>query len=270
MYKMIIVEDDPMILEIYQKKFQESGFDVLPADSGEKALELAKKNKVDLVLLDLIMPKMDGFDVIKSLRQGRFDAGMKIIVSSNLSQKEERDKAIQLGADGFIVKSEFTPTGLVKEVERHMSQLKEEERNEIRRNGNGGKFQKSDGPAKKILMIEDEVVFEEIFGDKLRQDGFEVDFSENGQEGFKKALSGEYDLFVIDMVLPGLSGDEIVEKIKLEEKIKNTPIIIFSASVDDEIKRKVESLGVNAFFVKTQLVPSELAKKVRELLNIEE
>lgn len=257
-----------MILEIYQKKFQESGFEVFPADSGEKALDTVKKNKVDVILLDLIMPKMDGFEVIKNLRDGRFDSEVRILISSNLSQKEDREKAIKLGADGFIVKSDFTPTGLVKEVERHMSQLKEEKRNEIRLNGNGEVSKENDGIFKKILMIEDEKVFEEIFGDKLRQDGFQVDFSENGQEGLKKALGNKYDLFVIDMVLPGLTGDEIVEKIKQNEETKNTPIIIFSASVDNDMKGKVEKMGVDAFFIKTQLVPSELSRKAREILHI--
>jgi len=77
MAKVVIVEDDPMISEIYQKKFADSGFDVSAVTSGEQVLTLAKQEKVDAILLDLIMPKMDGFEVIRRIRQGAFDPGDK-------------------------------------------------------------------------------------------------------------------------------------------------------------------------------------------------
>lgn len=114
--KIIIVEDDPMITEIYQKKFSSSGFEVITAGDGDKALALAEREKVDVILLDLIMPEMDGFEVIKKLRGGVCPSETKIIVFSNLSQKEDRDRAMKLGADGFIIKSNYSPSELVKEV----------------------------------------------------------------------------------------------------------------------------------------------------------
>ena len=98
MVKIIIVEDDPMISEVYQKKFTEAGFEVSTADSGEQTLNLAKKEKPDAILLDLVMSKMDGFEVIKRIRSGDFDGNIKIIVSSNLGQKEDQEKAMKLGA----------------------------------------------------------------------------------------------------------------------------------------------------------------------------
>ncbi len=116
---ILIVEDEPMISDIYQKKFQNQGFDVLTAVSGEQALETIKKQKkVDVVLLDLLIPKMDGFEVIRSLRSGRYDPNIKIIVSSNLSQKENRDRALALGANIFMVKAHFTPSQIVEEVNK--------------------------------------------------------------------------------------------------------------------------------------------------------
>lgn len=260
-----------MIFEIYQKKFSESGFQVFGADSGDQVLALAKKEKVDLILLDLIIPKMNGFEVLENLKSGKYDCDAKVIIFSNLNQKEDIEKAQKLGADGFISKADYTPSDLVKEVSRIMNQFKEEKKNE--KNGaineakddNSEKDRKSGG--KKILMIEDEDVFVEMFGGKLKQDGFDVTFAENGTWGMKKAMEGDFDLFVIDMILPNMTGDEIVEKLKMEEKTKNTPIIIMSASVDKTMEKEVRKMGVDEFFVKTQLVPSELSQKVSELLK---
>ena len=84
MAKIVIVEDDSMIAEIYKKKFSESGFEVLMAVSGDEVLSLAKKEKIDIILLDLIMPKMDGFAVTKELRSGKYDSNIKIIIFSKM------------------------------------------------------------------------------------------------------------------------------------------------------------------------------------------
>jgi DNA-binding response OmpR family regulator len=268
MSKIIIVEDDPMISEIYQKKFSDSGFEVLTADSGDKVLELAKTENVDAILTDLIMPKMDGFEVIKNLRGGNYDPEIKIIVFSNLSQREDREKSIKLGADGFITKSEYSPSDLVKEIKRLLGQFKEQKRNGERlANGKGNGKKNGKQKAKKILMIEDEDVFIEMFGEKLRQEGYDVVSASNGAWGYKEAVKDKFDLLIIDMSMPAMSGVEIVEKLKLEEATKNIPIIMLSASASDEERKKVEELGINGFLVKTQVTPSEVFKKVEEILK---
>ncbi|MFA5961936.1 MAG: response regulator [Parcubacteria group bacterium] len=118
MPKLLIAEDDQMLLEIYQKKFTDSGFEVFLAENGKIALSVAKKEKVDIVLTDSIMPEIDGFDLIKGLRSGDYDANIKIIMLSNIGEGDNRKKAIDLGANGFIPKSKFTPTELVGEVKK--------------------------------------------------------------------------------------------------------------------------------------------------------
>lgn len=268
MAKIIIVEDEPMISEIYQKKFSESGYEIIAADSGEQALNLINKDKVDLILLDLIMPKMDGFEVIKNIRAGSYNKDVKIIVFSNLSQKENQEKAMKLGANGFIVKSDYTPSALVKEVTRILNQYHEEKKNDQRQEKNKtNNITVDTATAKRVLLIEDEDIFIEMFGKKLTQDGYIVESANNGVWGLKEALKKKFDIFIIDMTMPAMSGNEIVEKLKMDDKTKNIPIIILTASVEEQEKKKMLELGVNAFFIKTQLIPSELSRKVTQLLK---
>ncbi len=268
MHKILIVEDDPMIAEIYQKKFADSGFQVLMAENGEKALNTLKKETVELVLLDLVMPGMDGFEVIENLRHGNYDQNVKIIVFSNLSQKEDKDRARELGANGFIVKSDYTPNDLVKEVDRLLNQFNEQKVNEEKKEGS----KKSDGKKssagkKKILMMEDEDVFVDMFGGKLKQDGFDVECVQNGSLGIKKAMENKYDLFVIDIAMPIMNGDEVAERLKSDENLKHIPIVILSASAGDEDAKKLQAIGVEKFLIKTQVTPSELSKEVDTILN---
>jgi len=120
---------------------------------------------------------------------------------------------------------------------------------------------------KKILMIEDEDVFIDIFGGKLEQDGFNMTFAKNGAWGIKELMENKYDLVIIDMVMPAMNGDEIVSKLKMEDETRDLPIIVLSASVDDETKQRVEGMGVTSFYVKTHITPSELSEKVTEILK---
>jgi CheY-like chemotaxis protein len=265
MKKIIIIEDDPMIAEIYQRKFSQSDYEVLLAESGEQALNFAKKEKVDVILSDLIMPKMDGFEVIKNIRSGGYDPNIKIIVFSNLSQKEDREKALNLGANGFVVKSDYTPSDLVKEVSRIVNNCEEAVKNEARINGTAPVI--PDDQKKRILLIEDEEIFIEMFGEKLKQDGYIVEAAQNGAWGIKLALEKEFDIFVIDMIMPAMTGEEMIGKLKMEEKTKNIPIIALSASVEPQMEAKILGMGANAFYLKTQIIPSELSKKVGELLK---
>ena len=270
MARIIIVEDDPMISEIYQKKFSDSGFEVFVVDNAEKALVVARTEKVDVVMTDLIMPKMDGFQLIEELRGGGYDKNIRNIVTSNLSQREDREKAMNLGANGFLAKSDYSPSNLVKEVERLMDQYKHQQENESKSDSpeqgsdNGGDVESG---KKKILLIEDEEVFIDMFGNKLKQDGFEVDFARNGAWGVKEALRNDYDLFIMDMVMPAMTGDEMLEKLKMEDKTKDVPVIVLSASVDDGVAKKIIGMGAQEFFVKTQVTPSQLSEKARELLK---
>lgn len=268
MAKIIIVEDDPMISEIYLKKFSEAGFGVSIASSGDQALSLAKTEKPDVLMTDLIMPKMDGFQLIEKLRGGEYDPNIRIIVTSNLSQKEDQEKAMKLGANGFLAKSDFTPSNLVKEVERLLGQYQHQQKNEAKMDPvNQLAEAKNNADKKKILMIEDEEIFVDMFGEKLKQDGFAVDFARNGAWGIKEAMNNDYDMIVLDMVMPAMTGDEMLEKLKMEDKTKNIPVIVLSASVDEAMAKKVKEMGAQEFFIKTQITPSQLSDKVEELLN---
>ena len=91
------------------------------AENGKRALEIVKEKGVDIVLSDLIMPEMGGLELIKNLRGGDYDAKIKIIILSNLT--DSRDEAIELGANGFLAKSAFTPTEMVAEVKKILDAL---------------------------------------------------------------------------------------------------------------------------------------------------
>ncbi|MDP3710372.1 MAG: response regulator [bacterium] len=116
--KVLIVDDDPFILDMYVLKFKESGFQVDTAQDGKSGLKKAKDTQPDVVLLDVVMPAMDGFDVLQELKKIMPAPLPKIILLTNLGQKEDVDRGLQLGADDYIIKAHFTPTEVVNKVKK--------------------------------------------------------------------------------------------------------------------------------------------------------
>ncbi|MEI6378845.1 MAG: response regulator [Candidatus Falkowbacteria bacterium] len=116
--KLVIVEDEEFLLDMYKLKFEAEGYQVSTANNGEDGLKTALEVVPDLVLLDLVMPKMDGYEVLRSLRANEKTAHIKIYLLSNLGQSGEIDRGKKEGADGYFVKSSLTPTQLAEEVRK--------------------------------------------------------------------------------------------------------------------------------------------------------
>lgn len=268
MPRIILVEDDPMIGDIYQEKFNSAGFEATVVTSGKDFLDKIKEEKYDVALLDMVLPEMNGLDILREIKKrGKFNPEMKIFIFSNLNDKENYDKAIQNGADGYISKTQYNPSQLVSEMQRFLNETQERKKNEEKQNGNSDNASKhSENGKKKILFIEDEKVFLDMFVKKLEDEGYIVEKAENGAWGLKEALGKNFDLIVTDMVLLAMEGIDIIRRLRLEEKTKDTPIIVLSASSTDERIKETKELGISDFFVKTRVTPSDLARRVKELL----
>lgn len=116
--KILLVEDDSFLIDIYKTRLESEGFDLLIAKEGEEALRLSEENKPVLVLLDIVLPHLDGWQVLKKIREISGMKDSKIVVLSNLGQKEEVQKGLKLGADKYLIKSDFTPTQVVEEIKK--------------------------------------------------------------------------------------------------------------------------------------------------------
>jgi CheY-like chemotaxis protein len=115
--KILLVEDDPFMVDIYSTKLKEIGYSVFVALNGEEALEKVKENNPDLMLLDIVLPNMDGWEVLRRLKEDGKNQNLKVIVLSNLGQKPEIEKGLGLGAMKYIIKAHYTPSQVAAEVE---------------------------------------------------------------------------------------------------------------------------------------------------------
>lgn len=115
---ILLIEDDTFLASIYQKKFEMEGLRMSVADQGEKGLQDAKKKRPDLVLLDILLPKMDGFSVLEKLKADPVTRAIPVILLTNLGQKDDVEKGLQAGAADYLIKAHFKPSEIVERVKQ--------------------------------------------------------------------------------------------------------------------------------------------------------
>lgn len=114
--KVLLAEDDSFLANIYAQKFELENFEVSLATNGEDGLKLAQKGKPNLILLDLLMPKMDGFEMLEKLKADATTKDIPVLVLTNLGQKEDVERCMKLGAAGYIIKAHTLPNETVKKA----------------------------------------------------------------------------------------------------------------------------------------------------------
>jgi len=116
--KILLVEDDSLLLSMYAAKFELEGFAVTVAENGEKGVRLALKELPDIILLDIILPKLDGFAVLKQIKINPRTAKIPVILLTNLSQKDQVEQGLDLGAVDYLIKAHFMPSEVVEKIKK--------------------------------------------------------------------------------------------------------------------------------------------------------
>ena len=119
---IMIAEDDAFIGDIYEVKLKTAGYNVILASDGRDAIEkLEGGAKPNILLLDIVMPYMDGFDVLEALGKREEWKEIPVVLLTNLSQKDDVDRGMALGAKDFLIKSHFTPTEVLSKVQKYIT-----------------------------------------------------------------------------------------------------------------------------------------------------
>lgn len=118
--KILIIEDDEFFRELISKKLSEANFEFDMAPNGEDGLEKAKTEKPGLIFLDILLPNMDGFEVLAKIKQDKEISSIPVVILSNLGQKEDIDKAMTLGAKDYLIKAQIDVDEIVDKIKKYL------------------------------------------------------------------------------------------------------------------------------------------------------
>lgn len=284
--RIIVVEDDIVLRDVLSEKLSKSGYIVEKAEDGIVAMEKIRATKPDCVLLDILMPRKGGIEVLEEVYADPILRGIPIIIISNSGQPVEMARARELGAREFLIKAVFDPNEVLEKVESVLSNNSTAPQGEwgVRTQnvkGVGGVVAPAsdsapkDQPAKDpsaekplILIIEDDKFLRELLIRKLSAENFEVQNAIDAPAAF--AILAEErtpKIILCDLILPGIDGFEILKRIKADPKTADVPVVILSNLGQKEDLDKAMALGAKDFMVKANFTLDEIVTKVHSIVG---
>lgn len=264
--KIALIEDEEVLSGVLENKLKREGFDVFSARDGEAGLSLVRAVMPDLILLDIIMPKMDGFEVLAHLREDPNLAKIPVIIISNSGQPVEIEKAVSMGVKDCLIKAEFDPQEVLSKIKNQLKSAGKDVNAARPSPGEAPPAEKIDPKKFRVLVVEDDSFLRDLISRKLVKEGFQVLQAVEGEEGLKKAIEEKPHIVLLDLILPGMDGFEVLKKIRADASSANIPVIILSnLGQKDDIERGTK-LGATDYLVKAHNTPGEIVDKVKAIL----
>lgn len=265
--KILIIEDERSLVDLLVTKLRKVGYEVEPAYDGEAGYEKIQSFSPDLILLDIVMPKMDGYEVLEKMNEE--DIKIPVIVISNSGQPVEIEKTKKLGAVDHLIKTEFSPLDVQKKVRAYL-----DNKDKPQSDSDKSVLKPNENPdAKKlgvkVLLVEDDTFLREICSKKLTKEGYTVYEAVDGEQALDGVVSIKPDIVLLDIILPAIDGFQILSQIKAnpDKKVKNIPVIMLSnLGQDDDIKKAME-MGANDYLVKAHFTTEEIVGKIKDILG---
>ncbi len=231
---ILIVEDDPISRILLSTCLQEEGYTTRTAENGKQALDLLQSERFDLVVLDLLMPEMDGFEVLKWIKARPELRNLLVIVASAEEDMKSIVQCIEMGANDYLPKP-CEPTLLKARVKTILAMKRFYEL----------------APSKgKILVIDDDLLDRNVLSVSLTEEGYTVDTAENGRVGLQRVREKPFDTVLLDLVMPEIDGFDVLKIIKADARIRHLPVIVISGEEDLAGITRCISMGAEDYMQK--------------------
>ncbi|MFC1926677.1 PAS domain S-box protein [Chloroflexota bacterium] len=221
---VLVVDDEAHVRRFVRHELTSRGYNVIEASGGKEAIDLARKHHPDLITLDIIMPDIDGLDVTAVLKSDPAVADIPVLIFSVV---EEREKGFQLGANDYVTKPVNSDL-LMSKIAQLIS-----------------------GGRKKILVTDDDEQLVKAIKFELDKRGFSVSVAYNGEEALQVMETNRPDLIVLDLLMPGMDGYEVIRLLKGKTDTADIPIVVLTGVEIDEGRVKALSLGATEYVTKS-------------------
>lgn len=280
--KVLIIEDDLILLNLLKEKLIKTGYNVISAENGKTGLRMVASEQPDLVLLDIILPGMDGINVLQEMRKNPAISSTAVIIVSNSGQPVEIEKAKQLGIADYLIKTEFDPKEVLKKVDDFFE--KTGEKNNERKEAiaekklaaakpleleakEKSKTARSDKNQTTVLIVEDDQFLRELMARKLIKEGMDVLSAITAEEALTLLKKERPHLILLDIVLPGMNGFDFLKKIQSDTDTFDIPVIVLSNLGEENDRKTAKNLGAKSFLIKALNAPNEIMEEIKKVLR---
>ncbi|MCE2927972.1 MAG: PleD family two-component system response regulator [Rickettsiales bacterium] len=250
--QILVVDDVPANIKLLEAKLASEYYDVIAAKDGFEAIRETKEKKPDLVLLDVMMPGMDGFETCKKLKEDPEISHIPVVMVTALSDKADRLKGLEAGADDFLTKP-INDTALFARVRSLVRikllldelRLRDKTTAQMGIENQSNAFISDVSGASVLLIDDDEIQCKQVLN-KLNET-YKVEWVQDPEQAIVKSKEKPYDAILISTLLSGADGLRLASQIKGQEETRNVPILVFVDEEDQRIMLKALELGINDY-----------------------
>jgi response regulator RpfG family c-di-GMP phosphodiesterase len=228
--RVLIADDSSILREVFTKEITQMGISVTAAVDGQEALEVAKSTFFDMIITDIDMPNMNGFDLCINLKKYPFTKAIPVIMLSSLDSEANIEHGFKVGAAAYVSKARAGEElqECVKDILQKALFLREQT----------------------VLVVDDSPLIINIVKDGLIQAGFQVITAENGKIALEKLKTHKPDLIISDMSMPEMDGITLCSTLQADSSFSGIPFVVMSSSNDRAVMRRMIQRGACAFLVK--------------------
>jgi DNA-binding response OmpR family regulator len=227
---IVLVDDSKLIHKHTAPVLEEAGYDVMSAMDGREGLRLVRSKRPDLLLTDIEMPELDGYELCKTVKQDMELGSTPVVICSALGEAADLERGFDAGADDYLVKPAM-PEELVTRIRNLLAGLQL-------------------GGRERVLVTEDSPPVRRMVADGLGRQGFEVHTARDGKEGFEKAKELIPDLIITDYDMPRWTGFQLVHALKRDPHTRDIPVMMLTARQSKRDQAQMRAAGLTAYLVK--------------------
>jgi len=252
--KIILIAADPGPLrDDITSLLSKSGNTVVHASSADEGIQEAKSNELDIVILDISSPSMNGYGFLESLTRDVVLAIVPtIVIMANTEAEIDTNKNLSLGVKESVIKSDSTAADIGTILLPQVA------------NTSGDPLQ---AEGFKILIVEDDNFLRDLLARKLSQENCQFIAAIDGENALKLMSEDKPSIVLLDLILPGIDGFEVLTQIKQNDSIKDVPVVILSNLGQDSDIQRAKELGADDFLIKANFSIDEVISKIKELVS---
>lgn len=269
--QILVVDDVPANIKLLEAKLTNEYYDVITAKDGFEAIAKTKEHKPDLILLDVMMPGMDGFEVCQKLKEDKEVSHIPVVMVTALSEKSDRLKGLESGADDFLTKpiNDMALFARVKSLIRIKQLLDEVRLRDMTTAELGIQSETSafisDVSGSNALLIDDDTVQGKQVISKLSE-VYKTEWVQESDQAVAKAVAGNFDIIVISTLLSDADGLRLASQIKSQEEVRNVPLIVLVDEDDQRVMFKALEMGINDYLT-VPVDKNEMMARVRSQIR---
>jgi len=276
---ILLIEDEEILLTLLRYKLEQAGYSVEVAADGVTGIEKVRALKPDLVLLDMLLPRKSGFQILEELHEEKIIPKLPIIIISNSGQPIEIERAEKLGVRDNLLKLNFDPEDVLNKVNYFFERTdaKSKKTPKSKDTPKSTKMEKEDispkvtithdrASTKNILVVEDDMLLSGLLRRKFEQQNLRVYQAADVEKARSILEDKKINLICLDVILPGINGFEFLEELK-QSSHKDIPVLILSNLGQKEEVEKGLQLGAIDYIIKATMSPSEIVEKAKKLIK---